>query len=124
MCVYIGLARGAAPLTPARRDGGVAPAETPPSMRPSPGRAPAGSRAPGHPGFRQRTVRHGHHRPLLGKPPPTSASATVDGTWLRGSRAARHRQNATNHSDEIGKVKTEGDTEGRIGEAEAAPDDV
>ena len=40
MC-YIGLAGGSAPSTPARRDGGAAPAETPPSMRPSPSRVPS-----------------------------------------------------------------------------------
>ena len=47
------------------------------------------------------------------KPPSSSAPATADGTRRR-EQGRRHREDVTNHSDEIGKVQTEADTEGRI----------
>ena len=56
MCVHWALAKGSAPSTPARRDGGAAPAETRPSLRPSPGRVPGTTRSAGR---TRRSAAHG-----------------------------------------------------------------
>ena len=59
--------------------------------------------------------RIGHHQPHTEQVRRRAAhwpQRTGHGGRSRGE--ADHRENVTNHSDEIGRVETEGDTEGRI----------